>query len=222
MISPLTFRFKMLFQQLCEERTEWDEPLAGKSRSAWEGLASDLRQATPISIPRCCIEGEKGLVRSYSLQGFCDASLRAYAAVIYLQADTETGVFPQFLCAKTSVAPVKGFTIPRLELMSALLLARLISSVGRAQQSEVKLEEPTCYTDSQVALYWIQGEAKEWKQFVQNSVTEIRGLVPIEHWRHCTGVQNPLTGGLPFRAPRQAGLMAVWTPLAVIRAFHSV
>ena len=43
-------------------------------------------------------------------------------------------------------------TIPRLELLSALLLARLISTVQRAMGSEVRLGHVKCYTDSQVAL----------------------------------------------------------------------
>ena len=149
-ISPLIVRFKVLFQQLCEAKTEWDEPLTGKSLVDWKTLTSDLQQATPMSISRCCVEGEKDLVKSYSLQGFCDASLKAYAAVVYLRVETETGTHPRFLCAKTRVAPLKGFTIPRLELMSALLLAKLVSSIGQALDNEIKLDAPICHTDSQV------------------------------------------------------------------------
>ena len=48
-----------------------------------------------------------------------------------------------------------------------------------------------CSTDSQVALYWISGEGREWKQFVQNRMIEIRRLVPHVRWRHCPGTQNP-------------------------------
>ena len=48
----------------------------------------------------------------------------------------------------------------------------------------------SCHTDSQVALYWIIGD-KEWKQFVQNQVVEIRELTPPECWKHCPGTLNP-------------------------------
>lgn len=192
-ISPLIVRFKVLFQQLCEAKTGWDEPLSGKALNDWKKLTCDLQQAEPISIPRCCIEGSSDTDKSYSLQGFCDASQKAYAAVVYLSVKTDAGIFPRFLCAKTRVAPLKGFTIPRLELLSALLLARLISSVRLALESEIMMGDPTCHTDSQVALYWILGINQEWKQFVQNRsrVTEIRDLVPVQRWRHCPGVQNP-------------------------------
>jgi len=45
--------------------------------------------------------------------------------------------------------------------------------------------------DSKVALLWIKGEEKQWKQFVHNRVTEIRALVPAQHWSHCAGKDNP-------------------------------
>ena len=62
---------------------------------------------------------------------------------------------------------------------------------------ELNLEPvPLCYTDSQVALYWISS-GKEWKQFVQNRVDEIRRLVPMERWIHCKGSHNP--ADLPSR-----------------------
>lgn len=46
-------------------------------------------------------------------------------------------------------------------------------------------------TFSRIALYWIRGFDKEWKQFDQNRVNETRSLVPIGSWYHCPGEQNP-------------------------------
>ena len=48
-----------------------------------------------------------------------------------------------------------------------------------------------CYTDSQVALYWIRGKDKEWKPFVQNRVREIRHSIHPDLWNHCLGKTNP-------------------------------
>ena len=159
--------------------------------TGWKTLASDLQQFEPILLPQCYTGVESASIKSYSLQGFCDASQSAYAAVVYLQVESESGIFGKFLCSKTRVAPVKKLTIPRLKLLSALLLARLVNTARSALEHEINLGDPISYTDSQVALCWIFGVDKEWKQFVQNRVLEIRELVPAASWRHCRGSQNP-------------------------------
>ena len=75
--------------------------------------------------------------------------------------------------------------------MLALLLSKLITSVHTAVKYELSLREPICFTDSKVALYWIQGVNHELKQFVENRVTSIRSLVQPKHWKHCPGKDNP-------------------------------
>ncbi len=97
----------------------------------------------------------------------------------------------QFLAAKTRVTPVVGTTIPRLELLSALLLSKLMSSVHAALEQELNLSDPLCFSDSKVALFWIQGTRHEWKQFVENRVNSIRRLIAPQHWKHCPGRENP-------------------------------
>ncbi len=117
------------------------------------------------------------------LCGFCDASRGAYA--------TPAGQVVKFVTSKTRVAPLKKQIIPWLELLSALLLARLITSVSASLECEVKLAPPRCYSDSKVALFWIQGVDKDWKLFVSNRVLEIQRLIPIKYWSHCSGHENP-------------------------------
>ena len=130
-------------------------------------------------------------MKSYMLRGFCDASLRAYAAVVYLLMETETSHSVRFLAAKTRVSPLKKQTIPRLELLSSLLPSWLIRSISQSLDGELKLSPPCCFTDSKVALFWVEGVSKEWKPFVQNRVTEIICSIPPDHWRHCSGRGNP-------------------------------
>ena len=117
--------------------------------------------------------------------------MTAYAAVVYIVAKGSTGELVRFVTSKTRVAPTQTQTIPRLELLSTLLLARLTTSVSQSLNSHLTLAPPKCFTDSRVALYWIQGIHKEWKQFVQNRVNEIRKLVPSGCWMHCRSQDNP-------------------------------
>ncbi len=112
--------------------------------------------------------------------------------------------------SKTRVSPLNPQTIPRLELLSALLLARLMRSVTASLEVKLNLTQPTCYSDSMVALFWIVGVSKTWKQFVQNRVAEIRNFLPNDCWRHCPGTDNP--ADLPSRGltPTELALKGLW------------
>lgn len=116
----------------------------------------------------------------------------------------------RFVASKTRVAPLKSQTIPRLELLSAVLLARLISSITQAIEGEVTLSEPRCFTDSTVSLFWIRGVEKSWKPFVQNRVSEIRKLSSPDCWSHCAGKDNP--ADIPSRglSPEELAASNLW------------
>ena len=128
----------------------------------------------------------------------------------YLRIGGEHTAQVEFLASKTRVAPTKAMTIPRLELLSALLLAKLCHSIEMALKPVLQLEETICYTDSKVSLYWIAGVDEEWKQFVENRVTNIRQLVPSQNWKHCPGKQNP--ADIPSRgmSPRDLESNKIW------------
>ena len=189
-VSPVTIRFKMFLQQLHCTKMDWDEEIRGELLDCWNSLISCIRDKEPIIVPRCCL-GTVPDDCQWRLIGFSDSSVKAYSAVVYLQCITGNERQLSFIASKTRVAPMKSFTIPRLELLGALLLARLISCVHVALKEELVLLPSRCFTDSQVALYWIQGERREWKPFVYNRVREIRKLVPSSQWSHCSGKQNP-------------------------------
>jgi hypothetical protein len=188
-LSPLTIRFKIFFQQICSTKIEWDTRLTGNLLHQWEALIASLSQVHPITIKRQLVPMCKG--SSFQLVGFCDASQVAYAAVVYLRATRTDTITSTLITAKSRVAPLKAVTIPRLELLSALLLGRLINTVEHALREEIQLEAPICFSDSRIALCWIRNTNKEWKQFIENRVVEIRQLVPPKYWYHCPGTQNP-------------------------------
>ena len=64
------------------------------------------------------------------LHGFCDTSICAYAACIYLCIQMPKTVETRLITAKTHISLLKGETIPRLELIAASLLAELVSNVS--------------------------------------------------------------------------------------------
>ena len=121
-------------------------------------------------MPRCIWDGATTQEYSSRPCGFCDMSKLAYAAVIYLVIKTSDGHHIRFLTSKASVASLKSQTIPWLEPLFALLLARLLKSVTTSLEFELTLDSPSRYIDSEVALYWITGFDRVWKQFVQRHV----------------------------------------------------
>ena len=191
LVTPVTTRFKVFMQELCEAVADWDWLLTGDTLRRWQSLASELQEGQTIAIPRSLCRHNVIEVASYELWGFYDASVNAYAAVVYLVAKTSVGESLTFITSKARVAPTQTQTIPCLELLSALLLARLLTSVSNGLSPQLDLSTPRCFTDSMVALYWIRGVHKEWKQFVQNRVNEICALVPPNCWSHCRGKDNP-------------------------------
>jgi hypothetical protein len=194
--APVIVKFKVLVQELCLSKLGWDEILTGKLLEKWQLLLHEFKDCQPVRISRCYTQALDG-VESYQLCGFCDASNTAYAAVIYLLMRSGETKRTMILTSKTRVAPMQQQTIPRLELLGALLLSRLIKKVTNILNTEIYLEAPVCFTDSQVVLCWIKGADKDWKPFIQNRVMEVRRSVPVGCWRFCSGKDNP--ADLPSR-----------------------
>ena len=187
--SPVVIRLKIFLQELHIAKIGWDERIPDRLLKQWNDIVSSIKDSEPISISRCYFGDINYNATGSRLCGFCDASMRAYAAVVYVLCDMADGEKKiAFVSSKTGVAPVKEHSIPRLELLGASLLARLMSSVSNALKKEINLGDPVCYTDSLVALYWIRGVRRSWKPFVDNQVREIRSLT---YWKHCPGDMNP-------------------------------
>ena len=109
------------FFKLCQCKSDWDEVIPEELDGEWKLLVSDLKTASRLSLPRSYFSELTNPTVSATMCGFCDASTKAYTAVVYLVLKTETRSSVQFVAAKTRVAPLKSQTVPRLELLSALL-----------------------------------------------------------------------------------------------------
>ena len=103
-------------------------PVADEVRESWEKWRSELTLLSGVSIPRCyfCKDVK---VASVQLHGFSDASESAYAGVVYVRMLVSLNrAHVSLVMSKMRVSPIKRLTIPRLELCSAYLLAKLLKS----------------------------------------------------------------------------------------------
>lgn len=65
--------------------------------SEWNELVNSLGEGGLISIPRSYFHSVNGSPTSVTLCGFCDASILAYAAVVYLVIRTDVSTSVQFV-----------------------------------------------------------------------------------------------------------------------------
>ena len=60
-----------------------------------------------------------------------------------------------------------------------------MKSVSQALENVVRVDDVVNWTDSMISLWWIINTDMEYKQFVENRVSEIRRNAPPEQWRYC-------------------------------------
>ena len=128
-LSPFVIQMKILFQDLCCGQFNWDDPLSEKTYNNWKKIISELHYLNGIQIPRCYFHLNQNIITT-ELHGFCDASHSAFAAVAYIRCHYSDGsIDVRLIASKTCVAPIKKQSIPRLELLGAVILARLVATI---------------------------------------------------------------------------------------------
>ena len=142
-----------------------------------------------LRIPRQFIP-TKETPTAYRLHVFGDASPLAFSAVAYLDsryADAPPA-FSLIMC-RSRVAPLEGTTLPRLELLAALIavgLKRFLSD-----RMSVKFERVHLYTDSMITYHWVtSANSGSYKTFVYNRTREIQNSSTPEEWSHLPGDSN--------------------------------
>lgn len=180
-ISPVVIRGKIIMQKLWQHKVTWDEPLSDELQAEWKSVATDLKRAQQFLVSRryCDVP-----IMHPSIHCFADASQYAYGAIVFLVQGSQTS----FVISKTRVAPLKVLTIPRLELMAALVATRLTHFVLQA----IPAYDPPAFiwSDSQIVLHWIRSQ-KSLPTFVKHRVTEMQSLLPNATWNYCPTADNP-------------------------------
>ena len=160
-------------------------------------IVFDLRRLKDVRLPRCLFS-KTAKATEFELHGFSDSSCKAYAATVHLLTRYEDGSTSVNLIApKSRIAPLKQQSIPRLELLGAQILVKLMKTVCDSLEKAMKIPLKCFYwVDSQVVLCWLKN-VRIWKQCVQNRVNEIHKLWLSEHWNYCPSSLNP--ADLPSR-----------------------
>ncbi|XP_063391892.1 uncharacterized protein LOC134677381 isoform X2 [Cydia fagiglandana] len=192
LLSPVVFFAKYLIQLLWVSGVDWDSEVPIAIAQEWRKFKSQLAEMSSLSIPRRMVVSFVSL----QLHGYCDASEKGYCAVIYCRVVQNDGsVVVRLCCAKTKVAPLRKCSIPRCDLLTAVLLSDLIVSFTEALKDFHTFDDIHAWSDSTVALPWIRSCPSKWKTFVANRVAHIQENVPPENWHHVSGSDNPADCG---------------------------
>ncbi|XP_077990939.1 uncharacterized protein LOC144445271 [Glandiceps talaboti] len=205
-LSPVHVKAKMLIQEIWKLNIDWDEYLPQDIVTKWREIDSDLNQATDIVLPRQYFPGNNTINdNDYELHCFADASMKGYGCAAYLVRGGKSSL----VMAKNRVAPIKEITLPRLELMAAVIGgARLTKFVHNALASKVNVTHCTLWLDSQIVLCWLRSD-KTLPCFVRNRVNEIHTVLPNTTFKYCPTQDNPadlLTRGINARKLNESEL----------------
>ena len=159
LLAPFVVQFKILLQSLWKCGQKCDQMIPNDLHTIVVKLVDQYRNLPPISVPRQLCHP----CTPVQLQVFMDASISAFAAVIYARPSHTAPELATitFVLRKSHVAPLKQLSVPELELEAALLGIRLLQVVRRAFDRNFPFVN--FWTESCVVLDWIQHQKKTQK-----------------------------------------------------------
>lgn len=204
-LAPIIIKGKCLIQKLWSLKLDWDTEISEELiLKEWKSFTENLYSLSHLRIPRCLFDNKPK--ESVELHVFSDASSTAFAACGYIRTIYNDGtISSHLLVSKSRVAPLKVVSIPRLELSAMLLAANLVKALLTILQPVMEVHEVHLWSDSEVALYWINSHSSRWSVFVANRVAKIQELTSNCCWHHVRSKQNP--ADLPSRGMKPQGLL---------------
>ncbi|XP_071483331.1 uncharacterized protein [Diadema antillarum] len=192
-VAPFVLPAKILLQKLCRVGLGWDEPIGAEDEREWRRWMEDISMLTDLKIERCFKPNGFEVV-SAEVHHFCDASEVGYASVAYLRLTDRTGrIHCAFVMGKSRLAPVKVVSIPRLELMAAVLAVSMDHFIK--SELDIQVKDSVFWTDSTSVLQYIRSESKRFKTFVANRVARIHDATEVSQWRYVDSRSNPSDDG---------------------------
>ncbi|XP_062703633.1 uncharacterized protein LOC134286082 [Aedes albopictus] len=189
MFSHFTVHGKLIVQNLWRLGYDWDETVNDDTWADWKRWTALLPCVESVRIPRAYFGSLRSdEIDSLELHVFTDASEHAYGTVAYFRATVNGTYKCALVMSRSKVAPLKRQSIPRLELLAAVLGARLLRTVESSHTLPV--HRRFLWTDSQTVLSWIRSDQYKYKQFVAFRIGEIHELTNLADWRWVPSKHN--------------------------------
>ncbi|XP_075162871.1 uncharacterized protein LOC142235504 [Haematobia irritans] len=183
----------------------WDDILSSATVSEWEKFVDSYPDVNSISISRWVREVRP--CASAELHVFSDASIGAYAGLVYIRVLAPNGeIVVNLLSCKTKVAPLKSVALPRLELCGAVLASDFAKTVVR--EVDIDFRRIYCWTDSIIVLAWLRKTPST--TFVANGVCRIQEKVGGTNWYYLRSEDNPADLGSRGVSPWDLATSRIW------------
>ena len=166
-VSPVTVRGKIFLQTLWKLKLSWDEKVSDELVQLIKPILVDFQTIDQIAFPRHVLHN------NCELHVFVDASSKALGAAAYAVSLEDRR--SNLVVSKVRVAPCREgrLTIPKLELTSLLIGARLIHYLTSLHSfSSISL-----WTDSKVTISWVTSDKDIKDVYVANRVAEAQTLI---------------------------------------------
>ena len=127
LVTPFILPAKLILQELCRNKIEWDDPMPEDQLRQWTRWLNDLPLLENLKINRRLIAAKFDDQASCQIHYFSDTSLKGYGVAAYLcVASADDGqVHNNLIMAKSCVALIKQVTVPCLELAVATLTVKM-------------------------------------------------------------------------------------------------
>ncbi|XP_055589014.1 uncharacterized protein LOC129741312 [Uranotaenia lowii] len=206
LLAPYLVFGKMLVQEVWRKGFGWDDSVDDEIYSSWEKWTALLAHIKDIRIPRSYFDEAAEVVE---LHTFVDASESACACVSYFRfVDSFGKVQIALVAGKSKVAPLKPWSVPRLELHSCLMGARLTRFVQEGHS--IRIIKRTLWTDSRTAMSWINGDPRKYTRFVAFRLTEITELTQRSEWRWVPSRMNPADEATKWSKTSRSSNHGIW------------
>ncbi|GFQ70313.1 integrase catalytic domain-containing protein [Trichonephila clavata] len=141
----------VVLQSAATEELAWDDELPPDIYAIWSQWWLELPLLSELKIPRMILDSS-GDSRDVQIHTFSDASQKAYGAAAFLRVKYKDRISINLVTSKSRVAPLKKLSLPRLELMGALLAARLAKEVKKIIDQKCSTKA-FLWMDSQITLF---------------------------------------------------------------------
>ena len=169
LIGPFILLARGILKQTFQDNLGWKAKLSGSLLGEWQQWLALLPELLHVKFPR-----HTPFNKNTEIHVFGDASSNlGHGVAAYSRTfQKDNGKFScNLLFAKSKINPIKELSVPRLELIAALLAAEVADMIEK--EMDIPHEKIFCYSDSETVLWWLTKPPNTLLPFVANRVTKV-------------------------------------------------